>query len=258
MKVMFRGNSVSSLQQWEAAFTALKKPHHWKPGRSAFELAALVLRDQQSSTNRGVVTVAIHAAIGAPCKLDEARIEWETQFDGARAGPRSHDLGIFGSCNGSELFVGLEAKVDEGFGDGTVAYVWAQAQKKLASGGATYAPQRIQQLVDAFLPGQNPATCQIPYQLLTAAAGTLAEGCKISLLHVIVFVSSPNYNNVLGAANRAGFELFLNAVGAKPRSSSSGALQVYELPSVAGPREGSSSLSQDVFNRKLHIIWQEV
>lgn len=200
---------------------------------------------------------AIDAALGVRCVPVEGRIEWETRFDGAPAGPRVHDLGVFGSCGEMSLFVGLEAKVDEAFGD-TVAGAWGTAQAQLAAGATTNRPQRIQQLVDAFFPGQNPNACDVPYQLLTAAAGTLAEGRDVSVFQVLVFVSSPSYDNQKGDANRAGFDRFLRAAGAPPLVRVAAGVSVSTLDKVAGAPTGTSSLSPNVFNRKLHIIWQEV
>ena len=243
--------AVASIQQWAEVFVHLKKSHHWQLGRSAYELAAAMLRNPQ------ILDYDLEVALNGAVALAEGRIEWETRFDGAKSGPRAHDLGVFGTAGQNSLFVGVEAKVDEPFGQ-PVAAAWQEAHAKQQAGMTTQAPQRIAQLMDAFLPGVHPSTCGLPYQLFTAAAGTLAEGRECSVLYLLILKTGTSYDPQKGQANRKAFEDFVAQIGAVSRVTAPGQPEVLDLLQVRGNREPQSSLSPLVFQRPLTIIWHEI
>ena len=72
--------------------------------------------------------------------------------------------------------IGVEAKVNETFGNDTVGEYYLKSRLKLLNGEGTKADQRIEGLIKALFKAPVRAEVySLMYQLLTAAAGTIAE-----------------------------------------------------------------------------------
>ena len=112
--------------------------------------------------------------------------ERETPLPFGSRGPRCHDLALYGEQAGRAVTICIESKADEPFG-GTVAQELTKARKSAAmrEEGKTRFPQRLDWLtgsllgIRAFEDEQRKVladtVADLPYQLLTAVAGTLLE-----------------------------------------------------------------------------------
>ena len=220
---------ITDILTWE---NSVRKAH-WKPGRSAQTLAEYVLASNPAGKKLESVFTEIFKTIPAlkndPIHFNYAYPEFEVKFDDYKNG-RKHDLGVFGVTErGKNIFVGVEAKVDEPFGN-FIGAEYAKAVKyknnAIAAGKNSYKPDRIEDLLQYFF-----YSCEIEkfsdlrYQLLHGLGATKFNTGSIddpdyALFCVIAFRTKtsgkkgfPNekeknnyqdYKNLLGALSAAG------------------------------------------------------
>ena len=155
-------------------------------------------------------------------KLEQATPEYLAEFDSYRGNPINLDLGITGEVDlltlREGLFVGVEAKVDETFGD-TVGNRYSSAIKTREAGKSTNAPERVRDLLTSYFsvkdsPDSSRFT-DIRYQLLTGTAGTVAVPSKVSVFYVLVFKTS-KYDPQKGSANQRDYGEFIRAARGRP------------------------------------------
>ena len=203
-----RGNELTSLDDWRN----LHKPVKWKLGRSAYSVADFVVN--QSGADKFRQRIA--SVLGEPVVFIKLVPEYEVRFDHYGKG-RVHDLAIWGrTASGTSLFVGVEAKVDEPFGD-YVGTEWSEAKTKLDSGENTNKPQRIEGLCARFInaPRITKHSSEIRYQLLHSVAGTIDVEEDTSVLYVAVF-RTDDYDASEGEVNRQDYLRFIECAGGKP------------------------------------------
>lgn len=167
------GTEIASLEDW----ARLGKPasaDHWKPGRSAYELASDWLeRDARHAVPELLSTRPEFSGL----RLIEGIAEKQTRFDEEERGPRNHDLLIRGAVGGVPVTIGVEGKADEPFDDP----LWLYREKALRRSPNTGALARVDRLVRLWFKtslrqdrAEPPLVC-LGYQLLSALAGTLAD-----------------------------------------------------------------------------------
>ena len=201
------GRAISSWAEWEGVFE--DNANQFVPHRSAYSLAQFMLDNNGSEYLRARVSQLL------PEKVDfyDAVPELEVRFDKYGKG-RFHDLGIYGVGQDSKqsLFVGVEAKVDEPFGE-VVKDVYDRAMARRNAGVTTNVPDRIDDLLALHFPASPAEAWKIRYQLLYATAGTLAVGSGLSVLYTIVF-RTPSYDAKKGNENERAFRDFMKLAGA--------------------------------------------
>jgi hypothetical protein len=165
---------ITSLDDW----ATLGKPtsnEHWKPGRSAYELA----RDwTQGDAEQAVVALLSSREEFAGIEMLDGVAEKKTQFDDDPHGPRNHDLLVRARLSDERpVTLGIEGKADEEFD----VPLWRYREKALRRSTNTGALRRIDSLVRRWfgtsLSGDRaepPLIC-MGYQLFSALAGTLAD-----------------------------------------------------------------------------------
>ena len=161
--------------------------------------------------------------------LETAVPEFRAAFDSCGMEPSNLDLGIYGrTAEGEGLFVGLEAKVNERFGN-TVSIRYRDAMRRRERGEKTRAPERIKDLGCKFSPGEvGNGFGPVRYQLLTGTAGTQGVGQGISVFHVLVF-KTPLYDDARGRENRRDYETFMDRAYGKPLPTNSEGACAHEL-----------------------------
>jgi hypothetical protein len=116
-------------------------------------------------------------------ELIEGYAELKTKLRGERGGERNHDLLLVGRTPSEKVVLGVEGKADETF-DRTLAERWEEARKTIEEKKEpTNWPKRLGRLAPALLGVEatmpdgslNPSIAEVPYQLLSALAGTLIE-----------------------------------------------------------------------------------
>lgn len=150
-------------------------PQHIKKGRSASELWDKIFFGGEPQLPEAIATcLELHnvfkgfdAQLGIP--------EHNTDFDRYGKG-RQHDLMVLGVSMAGQCVIGVEAKVDETFGDSTVEEYLNSGITLLLQGKNSYKPERIRDLVDALFKDHRKAEAdKLRYQLVQATAGVLAE-----------------------------------------------------------------------------------
>jgi hypothetical protein len=208
MNIEFNGKAITNIKEWKNTVFIGKKEKHWQPGRSAHSLADFII-------NRGGVqqiTDMVTLIINETFVLEKGIPEYEARFDSYGHG-REHDLAIWGTAkSGKKIFIGIEAKVDESFGD-TIAFAYLKAKAKELNGEPTNAPQRIEKLLKFNFTHISDRDFELRYQLLFSTAGTLCVEADIHILLILVFKTN-DYKKDKGTVNYKDLENFLKKADA--------------------------------------------
>ena len=216
-----------TLGEWEK----IHKPTQWKPGHSAYEVANFILhRNGGDKLERKVSQV-----LGGPVRFDKITAECKVPFDDYR-NPRVHDLGIWGATSsGDSLFVGVEAKVNEKFGN-PLKREWQDGSDKKKS--------RIRGLCGRFQNGPRRIcpTDDVRYQLMYATAGTVDADASVSVFYVVVFVTDC-YDPAEGEANYDDYMKFICRAGGV---------------ATADDADGATSYTLNLAGRQLTTIYDYI
>lgn len=198
------GKPIKNLNDWEQAIP--KKD--WVKGRSSYSLANFILN------NNGLeqIKLILEALLNDAIIFEKVIPEYEIQFDTFGKG-RFHDLGICAKTKSSskKIFVGIESKVDESFGQ-TVSDTYLSAIIKRLNGENTNAPERIENLLKQnFGDKVKSKHFNIRYQFLYATIGTLEKKADISIFFNIVF-KTDSYRKVNGDINYRDYCQFIQNV----------------------------------------------
>jgi len=208
MRIEFKGNTISNLEEWKNLVFSGKKARHWQEGRSAFSLADFITNNNGEQK----IIELLAAQINGNFTLDLGHPEYEVSFDKYGHG-REHDLGVFGKTDtGKKIFIGIEAKVDESFGD-TIASAYHKAKAKELNEESTNAPKRIEELLKFNFKTIKQSDFKLRYQLLYSTAGTLCIEADIHILLILVF-KTEDYNTKKGAKNYKDLQAFLKRIEA--------------------------------------------
>ncbi len=206
-----KGVAIKSLDDW-ASLGKPASPKHWKPGRSAFELA----RDWIEGDAEAAVVSSLSARPElAGIELLEGVAEKQTQFDDDAHGPRNHDVLIRARLpNGQPVTVGVQGKADEPFD----LPLWRYRERGLQHSRDTGALRRIDSLVRRWFHTslasdriEPPLVC-MGYQLFSALAGVLADakidGSPQAVLLIMEYVTDLT-DDVKHASNARMLDSFL-------------------------------------------------
>src|SRR5208283_2009250 len=190
------GKAIRSFDDWENyALPPGRKKLHWEEGRSSCELGRIWTTNGEPAVP-GELTRLLESNDGTRGIVIRSGItEHETRLPFTKGGPRCHDLALQAGQNGSAVTICIEAKADESFG-GTVAKELIKAERgaearrreqakmtvKTKRQARTMFPKRLDWLtrsllgLPAFKDDKliviSPAVAELPYQLLSAIAGT--------------------------------------------------------------------------------------
>lgn len=184
------GQQITSVEEW-GRLAAPKRPIHWKPGRSAYELANAWCRCGPSPPDEVVALFDSHK-VTRGATITSATPELRIDFDRAGGEPRNADLGIVAKAAAGILAITVEAKADEPFGD-PVSTVLADAVDRVLE-GRSRGVQRVTELAESLLPprreerAKRPALKKLRYQLLTAAGGTVAFANQLGAKHAVFLI----------------------------------------------------------------------
>jgi hypothetical protein len=214
MRILKNGESISCVDDWRR-LAPPKSVDQWVRGRSAFELANAwcgtgtpaipgVLRELFDSRpeTRSLIIETVHP-------------EHRIPFDDHGGEPRNADLAFVGQTADRKIAVTVEAKADESFGT-TVAKTISDALERSIRNPRSHGIRRVEDLVRSLMPARekgDPHVGDLRYQLLTAAAGSLAyaakEGADSAVLVVHEFVTDLT-RDVLHSKNAAAFRAFVH------------------------------------------------
>jgi hypothetical protein len=175
---------IRTVDEWFDRAAPAGGKRHWREGRSAMEIARLWC-------GSGLPTVPgdVSRVLESQPHLSGARItavipEWKTGLRGEARGPRNHDLVLFAETQARRVLIGVEAKTDEPL-DAPLSVRVAKAKAGLAADPPIPTKQliRVRRLTEALFgvcaldeaDEVLPDFTDLPYQLVSAVAGTLIE-----------------------------------------------------------------------------------
>ena len=223
MRVEKNGATITCLDDWRR-LAPPKSVDQWIEGRSAFELA-----NSWCGAGIPVLPSELHSLLESRSEtrglvVDEVIPEHRIAFDAHGGEPRNADLVMVGHTSSSKVAVTIEAKADEPFG-ATVAQTVADALERAILNPKSRGVRRVEDLVRGLLPSRTkglPHLGVLRYQLLTAAAGTLAyaamEGAALAVLIVHEFVTDKT-SDKRHAKNAEDYNRFLHRFTGKAISS---------------------------------------
>ncbi len=170
--------------------------------------------------------------------IDEAIAECQIRFDELRGEPRNANLALVGTAGGKKIAITIEAKADEPFGE-LVGDALSLAIERGVENHRSGAVQRIDGLARALFrarQGREPKVSDLRYQLLTAAAATVAfakqRNASIAVFVVHEFVTDETKDE-LHRRNSDDLKAFLERLSgqALPLADTSQLLGPFVLPS---------------------------
>jgi hypothetical protein len=207
MRIESNGKNIICVDDWKR-FAPPKSHKHWKKGRSAYELAKAWCGEEGPA-----MPMVIRAHLDSRQETRDLTIEkvfpeLKISFDRNGGEPRNADLAFVGN-NASHKAAGtIEAKADEAFGL-TIAKTLADAIERKLTNPHSRGIQRVEELVQSLFRRRlkgHPHVADLRYQLLTAAAGTLAyavkESVSIAVLILHEFVTEETNDDNLARNDR--------------------------------------------------------
>ena len=173
------GDVLDTLAKWKAGFERVDDPKHWEEGYSAHSLGYFFTEGKGMSWLDGISL----SLFGEKISWDDARIEHESKLDQYGGRHRMQDMALWGKLSsGESVFMGIEAKVLESFGNYILRdeYDNAKAEKKKreAEGKNSNKPARVEEITDFLFPGKtpyNPVICNLRYQLMHYFEASIRE-----------------------------------------------------------------------------------
>lgn len=228
-------NRERLLMDWEARFCEIERStRHWQKGRSAESLADFFVNHHGEDRVKKAVNKILEQDPIVALKM--AEIECKCPFDDCR-NTRRQDMGIVGQTKGGKnVFIGIEAKVDETFGP-TVGKAYQEAQEYKRQHPQSRRVERIVDLCKRF--GVKPDDKEISglrYQLFHFTAGTASvpmnkhgwiATCGDIGVHVMMTLvfKTAKYSADKGSKNKADYDRFVG------RFFKDGRLKDMDLPS---------------------------
>lgn len=212
----------------------------WVEGRSAYSLANFILNLNGLEQLRIILTEIFNEVI----VFEKVIPEYEVKFDKFGGRGRNHDLGIWGTTrlSNNKIFVGIESKVDETFGQ-TVSDAYISGIIKRINGENTNLPERVEKLLKQnFGDKVKNKHFDIRYQLLYGTIGTLAENADISICLILVFKNN-SYDKAKGKENYRDYCQFIQNVISEKIPCSIDNVEVYRLT---------------IDNRKIYSVYCEI
>lgn len=204
------GIEIQNIKEWKEHFFNKEKEMHWVKGRSAYSIADFMMNRNGEKTITDIVSQILNEEI----ILEIAYPEMEVRFDDFGHG-REHDVGIWGKTNSNKnVFIGLEAKVDESFNK-PIIDTYLDAKCKELNGVSTNAVKRIDGILKRCYKTVKPECFNLRYQLLYSTLGTIDAKndtgyADISIMMIMVFKTG-DYNDEKGKDNHHDYLQFIKS-----------------------------------------------
>lgn len=227
-------DELNTLQEWEAGFKKVdKESYHWESGYSAHSLAVFFLR----SDGQVWLDELSNALFNESVDWKDAVIEHGSKLDSYKGKTRMQDLAIWGTTSkGERIFVGIEAKVVEPFGNRSLRDEYEDAlESQKNKKNNSKRPNRIEETTKFFFDEvsiYDERICNLRYQLMYYFRASILEaptykeslkaldkrksGVDIVILPILVF-ETEHYkkNQEKGMLNKKDYNDFCNALNLK-------------------------------------------
>lgn len=225
MKFYYKKTEITNKEEWKNAFcnayNSKGKDVHWKDGRSGECLAEDFIGEKPNGESSMIEMVQRFLKIKENnISLNKAKIEHASKFD-EHPRPRMQDLAIWGTSGSKNIFIGVEAKVDEPFGSKSINQQRTYVKNLKKNHTKTEAGNRLEELVDDYLQGDENKCGKLRYQLLYYLAGSFCEDADIIFMPVIVYESRGimfnQYSQKKADINKNAYKNFMEKLGFVPR-----------------------------------------
>lgn len=167
---------LNTLEEWEKGFIEVDEKNHWSEGYSAFSLGKFFTCELGEKWLNSLMT----DVFGEEVVYDDAEIEHASKLDTYGKRQRMQDLAIWGTVLGENIFVAIEAKVLESFGNYYVKEEYDRAiQERDTINPRSKKTNRIEDIVEFLFPGKTPydePVCNLRYQLMHYFTASIKEG----------------------------------------------------------------------------------
>jgi hypothetical protein len=233
MRFEKNGTAIATVADWRDIAPPRGKDRHWRAGRSAMELADAWCRSGSPCIPTEVQEILHSHPDISELTLLSGEPEMRLPFDDIAGEPRNADLVLLAEDARGRVAITVEAKADEPFGE-TLAVALATARKVKLDNPRSHRETRIDQLIAALMPANSAGTAGFAatrYQLLTAAAGTLAWARQVGADRAVLLVhefTGPETDDRKIAANAKDLDAFVAQISA-------GRITSLEKGRLAGP-----------------------
>lgn len=225
-------NKIIDLESWFGIAPPEGGKKQWKDGRSAKELARYLTAALPQLPKEIETALFPFSPLNTTFNWDA---EYKTELPG-KGHPRQHDAALWND----DLFVGIEAKADETFGESFVS------ESYLAKNCSENKKRRIKSLCSMLWGKEDDPIrhTDIRYQLLAASTACLLEAfrrrLKKAMLLILVFKKDGYYEQENINKNNADLDAFLRACDAVPKENG------YLLQTTYGKNNGINLFVQKI------------
>lgn len=177
MRIEKDGLQIRSVEDWYRLAPPKKGAAHWAPGRSAMACAEAWCPPGGPRVPPEIDALLLTHPLTQGTTIQVVEPEVQIRFDRFGGEPRNADVVCLAEGPAGRIAINIEAKADEPF-DRLVHEVIADVARRICNDESSNGIARVQQLAKGLLPKRAPGTAslgELRYQLLTAAAGTLAH-----------------------------------------------------------------------------------
>ncbi len=167
---------INSLENWFFLAPPMGGMTQWKDGRSAKELARYITGSLPQMPKEVEQVLSCFSKPDAAFDWSAEHVTDFAHFGYGRGMGRNHDAVVYNR----DVFMGIEAKADEPFGDKTI-----QDEMKNAGDNKLL---RIRKLVELVFGDEPENHLDLRYQLLTACGGVLLEAKKREVKNAVLLV----------------------------------------------------------------------
>lgn len=219
---------TNDISAWKQGFIEVDQAKHWSEGYSAQSLGQFFTN---GSGQVWLDSLSI-ALFGNTINPKGAEIEHRSKLDSYRGMQRMQDLAIWGELGSKSVFIAIEAKVLESFGNYSVRDEYELALQYRVKKPNSKKPNRVEDLVKFFFPESTPydePACNLRYQLFHYFTASILEGKTIDeskkpltkrahpdivILPVMVFKTKHYFENtIIAEQNKKDYLAFCKALG---------------------------------------------
>ena len=224
---------TNNINAWKQGFIDVDQAKHWSEGYSAQSLGQFFTSGSGKVWLDNLSKLLFNSSI----EYESAEIEHRSKLDSYRGMQRMQDLALWGKIGSKSVFIAIEAKVLESFGNYSVRDEYELALLYRDKNPNSKKPNRVEDVVKFFFPELTPydePVCNLRYQLFHYFKASVLEGKTsdeskksltkrthpdIVILPVMVFKTKHYFENTpIAEQNKKDYLAFCKALGFAEKS----------------------------------------
>ncbi len=169
------GRKLDTIDEWENGFIEVDDKLHWCEGYSAYSLGRFFTNENGEKWLNDL----IYDLFNDDINYENAEIEHSSKLDTYKGTQRMQDLAIWGTVRGEKIFIAIEAKVLESFGNNYVNKEYELALHERDNvNPRSKKPNRVEDIVEFLFPEKTPfdePACNLRYQLMHYFTASIKE-----------------------------------------------------------------------------------